>query len=158
VKLFDLLSRQRRFVYLVVSLTSAPAVGGAAAAVGDLPELTFSRITVVAEGSTLGARQVVFSITRPIEEAVSIVPGVTRVHSHSIRGGAEIQITFAPRTDMAYALQLVRARVNQVTVTCPPASTSRSSVSRRRSSHSLVQRRRRRPARCTTSRATKSSR
>ena len=59
--------------------------------------LEFSRITVVAQGSTLGVRQVVFSITRPLEEAVSIVPGVTRVRSHSIRGAVEMQITFAPR-------------------------------------------------------------
>ena len=52
------------------------------------PELNFSRITVVAEGSTLGARQVVFSIVRPLEEAISIVPGVPRVYSHEIRGAA----------------------------------------------------------------------
>src|SRR5256886_12233239 len=74
----------------------------------------------VAEGSTLGARQVVFSITRPIEEAVSVVPGVTRVRSHTIRGATEIAITFAPGTDMAYALQLVRARVGQVGGALPP--------------------------------------
>src|SRR5207245_2705477 len=84
------------------------------------PELQFSRITVVAQGSTLGARQVVFSVTRPLEEAISVVPGVTRVRSHTIRGAAEIQITFVPRTDMAYALQLVRARVNQVQGQLPP--------------------------------------
>ncbi|HEX9393757.1 MAG TPA: efflux RND transporter permease subunit [Gemmatimonadales bacterium] len=120
MKLFDWLSRQRRFVYLVVSLASAAGLWAAFTLPSAIyPELNFSRIIVVAEGSTLGARQVVFSITRPIEEAVSIVPGVTRVHSHSIRGGAEIQITFAPRTDMAYTLQLVRARVNQVTPELP---------------------------------------
>ena len=120
MKLFDVLARQRRFIYLVVALLSAAGVWAALQLPSAIyPELTFSRITVVAEGSTLGARQVVFSITRPIEEAVSIVPGVTRVHSHSIRGGAEIQVTFAPRTDMAYALQLVRARVNQVTGDLP---------------------------------------
>ncbi|PYP18414.1 MAG: AcrB/AcrD/AcrF family protein [Gemmatimonadetes bacterium] len=76
-------------------------------------------MTIVAEGSTLGARQVVFSITRPLEEAVSIVPGVTRVRSHSIRGASEISITFAPGTDMGYALQLVRARVSQVSGALP---------------------------------------
>jgi len=118
--LFDLLAAQRRFVYLLVALLSA---GGIYAALNlpsaIYPELAFPRILVVAEGSSLGARQMLFSVTRPIEEAVSIVPGVTRVHSHSIRGGAEIQITFAPRTDMAYALQLVRARVNQVTGDLP---------------------------------------
>ena len=78
------------------------------------PELNFARITVIAEGSTLGARQIVFSIVRPVEEAVSLVPGVTRVHSHAIRGAAEINVTFSPRTNMTEALQLVRARVAQV--------------------------------------------
>ncbi|HXI65581.1 MAG TPA: efflux RND transporter permease subunit, partial [Gemmatimonadales bacterium] len=121
MKLFDILSRQRRFVYLVVSVLSAAGVWAALALPSAIyPELQFSRIAVVAEGSSLGARQVVFSITRPLEEAVSIVPGVTRVRSHSIRGAAEIQITFASGTDMAYALQLVRARVNQVQGQFPP--------------------------------------
>src|SRR5436189_5326190 len=83
------------------------------------PELEFSRIKIVAQGSTLGARQVVFSVTRPLEEAVSVVPSVTRVQSHSIRGASETAITFAPRTDMAYALQLVRARVGQIQAGLP---------------------------------------
>ncbi|HEV2751499.1 MAG TPA: efflux RND transporter permease subunit [Gemmatimonadales bacterium] len=121
MNLFDVLSRQRRFVYLVVTVLSAAGVWAALALPSAIyPELQFSRVTVVAEGSSLGARQVVFSVTRPIEEAVSVVPGVTRVRSHSIRGAAEIQITFAPRTDMTYALQLVRARVNQVQSQLPP--------------------------------------
>ena len=119
--LFDILSRQRRFIYLVISLLSAGGVWAALQLPSAIyPELNFSRIAVVAEGSTLGARQVVFSVTRPLEEAVSVVPGVTRVRSHSIRGASELQITFAPTTDMAYVLQLVRARVTQVQGQLPP--------------------------------------
>ncbi len=110
-----MLSRQQRLVYLLVALLSAAGVWAALRLPSAIyPELRFSRITIVAQGSTLGARQVVFSVTRPIEEAVSIVPGVTRVRSHTIRGAAEISITFTPGTDMDRALQLVRARVNQV--------------------------------------------
>jgi CzcA family heavy metal efflux pump len=120
VRLFDVLSRQRRFVYLVVSLLSAAGIWAALALPSAIyPELRFSRIAVVAEGSTLGARQVVFSITRPIEEAVSIVPGVMRVQSRSIRGASQTAVTFTPRTDMALALQLVRARVNQIAADLP---------------------------------------
>ena len=119
--LFDVISRQRRFVYLLVALLSVAGVwAGLVLPSAIYPELNFSRIKIVAQGSTLGARQVVFSVTRPLEEAVSIVPGVTRVRSHSIRGASEIAITFAPSTDMGYALQLVRARVNQVQATFPP--------------------------------------
>ncbi|HEV8305068.1 MAG TPA: efflux RND transporter permease subunit [Gemmatimonadales bacterium] len=118
--LFDVLSRQRRFIYLVVALLSAAGIWAALALPSAIyPELNFSRVTIVAQGSALGARQVVFSITRPLEEAVSIVPGVTRVRSHSIRGASEISITFAPGTDMPSALQLVRARVNQVQEALP---------------------------------------
>ena len=65
------------------------------------------------------SRQVLFSVTRPIEEAISVVPGVTKVQSRSIRGGSETNITFAPQTDMTFALQQVQARVNQVRSTLP---------------------------------------
>ena len=120
MKLFDILSRQQRLVYLLVALLSAAGIWVATRLPSAIyPELRFSRITIVAQGSTLGARQVVFSITRPLEEAVSIVPGVTRVRSHSIRGASEISITFTPGTNMDQALQLVRARVNQVQSTLP---------------------------------------
>src|SRR5438093_7762636 len=119
--LFDVLSRQRRVVYLALALLSVAGLWAAFRLPSAIyPELLFPRIKIVAEGSTLGARQVVFSITRPLEEAVSIVPGVTRVQSHSIRGASEVAITFAPRTDMSYALQLVRARVSQIQSTLPP--------------------------------------
>jgi CzcA family heavy metal efflux pump len=119
--LFDLVAAQRRFTYLVVALLSAAGVWTAFRLASAIyPELTFSRITVVAQGTALGARQILFAVTRPIEEAVSIVPGVTRVQSRSIRGADEVTITFAPATDMAYALQQVQARVNQVRSQLPP--------------------------------------
>jgi len=118
--LFDLLAAQRRFVYLLVALLSA---GGLYAALrlpsAIYPELAFPRVLIVAQGSSLGARQMLFSVTRPIEEAVSIVPGVTRVRSRTIRGADEISVTFADNTDMIYALQQVQARVNQVQSSFP---------------------------------------
>jgi len=115
VKLFDVLVHQRRFIYLVTALLSAAGISSALRLPSAIyPELTFPRIAIVAQGSSLGVRQVVFSITRPIEEAVSVVPGVRRVRSKSIRGASEVSVWFAPATDMIYALQQVQARVNQV--------------------------------------------
>jgi multidrug efflux pump subunit AcrB len=106
---------QRRFVYLTVVLLCVAGVGAALRLPSAIyPELQFSRIAVIAEGSSLGARQVVFAITQPLEEAVGVVPGVTRVRSRSIRGASELTVTFSPSTDMAYALQQTQARVNQV--------------------------------------------
>jgi len=118
--LFDILSGQRRFVYLVVALLSI-AGGWAAATLPSAiyPELNFARVTIVATGTSLGARQQLFSVSRPIEEAVSIVPGVTRVRSRTIRGGTEINVDFSPTTEMLNALQEVRARVDQVVPDLP---------------------------------------
>jgi len=119
--LFDALASQRRFIYLAVALLSAAGAWSALRLPSAIyPELTFPRITIVAQGSSLGARQVVFAMTRPIEEAVSTVPGVVRVQSRSIRGASEVNITFAERTDLDYALQLVRTRVEQIRGDLPP--------------------------------------
>ena len=118
--LFAVLALQRRFIYMATLVLSAAGIWYATRLPSAIyPELTFSRITVVTEGSSLGARQVLFSITRPIEEAVSIVPGVTRVQSRSIRGGSETNVTFSSSTDMIYALQQVQARVNQIRGSLP---------------------------------------
>jgi len=69
-RLFDFLAEQRRFVYLAVAILTAAGIWTAFNLPSAIyPELTFSRITVVVEGSSLGARQVLFSITRPLEEA-----------------------------------------------------------------------------------------
>ena len=114
MSLFDTLVRQRRFIYMVVAILSVAGIWSALQLPSAIyPELLFPRITIVAQGSALGAQQVVFGVTRPLEEAVSVVPGVTRVDSKTIRGASQIDITFAPTTDMIYALQLVQARVNQ---------------------------------------------
>ena len=113
--LFDVLASQRLFIYLAVTLLSIAGIWSALKLPSAIyPELTFPRITIVAEGSSLGARQVVFAISRPIEEAVSIVPGVERVHSRSIRGSSEVNITFADGTEMTNALQLVRTRIEEI--------------------------------------------
>jgi len=120
VTLFDGLSRQRRLVYLLVVLASVAGVWAAATLPSAIyPELTFARVTIVATGTSLGARQQLFGVSRPTEEAVSIVPGVTRVRSRTIRGGTEINVDFSPNTEMLNALQEVRARVDQIVPDLP---------------------------------------
>jgi len=120
VKFFDLLSHQRRLIYLVVALLTTTGAWFALGLPSAIyPELQFHRIQVVVEGSALGARQMVFTVTRPVEEAISIVPGVVRVDSRTIRGAVETSVYFDPHTDMTQALSLTRARINQIEPTLP---------------------------------------
>jgi len=118
---FGFLTRQRRFIYLLVALLSA---GGIAAAFGlpssIYPELQFPRVTIVAQGTALGAQAQLFTVTRTLEEAVSVVPGLQRVRSRSIRGASELSLYFAPNTDMLQALQQVQSRVAEVRGELPP--------------------------------------
>ena len=121
MKLFDLLSAQRRFVYLAVAIASAVGIWTALSLPSAIyPELLFPRITIVAEGSALGSREIVFTIARPIEEAVTSVQGVRRVTSRSIRGSSELQLYFDERTDMQVALQQTQQRITQVRDALPP--------------------------------------
>ncbi|HEX3866616.1 MAG TPA: efflux RND transporter permease subunit, partial [Gemmatimonadaceae bacterium] len=119
--LFAVLSEQRRVIYMATAVLSGAGIWAAFQLPSAIyPELTFTRVTIVVEGSSLDARQVLFTVTRPIEEAIAIVPGVTRVQSRSIRAGSETNVTFAPKTDMTVALSRVQARVNQIRGTLPP--------------------------------------
>ena len=64
--LFGVLAEQRRFVYLAIAVLSGAGIWAALQLPSAIyPELEFSRITVVSQGSSLGARQVLFGITRP---------------------------------------------------------------------------------------------
>ncbi len=119
------LTAHRRAVYLVVALLSAAGIlAGLRIPAAIYPELRFARITIVAQGPALGARQMLFSVTRPIEEAVSIVPGVSRVESRTIRGGSETTVTFTGATEMSIALQQVQSRLAQVQPEFPDGTTT----------------------------------
>lgn len=120
--LFDVVSRQRRVLLLLIVAVSASGMWVALRMSSAIyPELVFPRIAVVATGSTLGARQMIFSVTRPLEEAVGVVPGVTRVRSRTIRGATELSVSFASKTDMLQALQQTQARVAEARSALPAA-------------------------------------
>ncbi len=64
------------------------------------------------------------AVTRPIEEAVGIVLGVTRVQAKTVRGASELSVFFAPETDMVQALNDVRARMAEVGAQLPPGTST----------------------------------
>ncbi len=89
-----------------IMLTSFP--------VAILPDVTFPRIKVIAEAGDRPSRMVEASITRRLEEAVATVPGVHKVRSLTERGATEVDIDFDWGVDIASALQLVTAKVDEV--------------------------------------------
>ena len=77
------------------------------------PEVVFLREQVVATAPGASGVVVMAGVTRPLEEAMSSVPGVERIRSRTIRGGAELSLFFAPGTDMVQAHSVVLSRLGE---------------------------------------------
>jgi len=118
-----IVSNQKRAVLLVIALLS---IGGLIALAriprALFPQTDFPRIIIVAENGVAPAQQTLVSVTRPIEEAMSGIPGIARIKSTTARGSAEIDLFFDWRTDVVQTLQVVQARVSQLAASLPPGA------------------------------------
>ena len=124
----NLVARARPYFGLIVLTTGLLTAFGIVSMLqmpsGIYPEVAFPRIVVIAQTPGLAVKDVEIAVTRPIEEATSIVLGVIRVRSKSVRGAAELSIDFAPDTDMIQALNDVRARMAEVGAQLPPGTST----------------------------------
>jgi len=91
--------------------------------VGIFPTVTFPIVKLIADAGEAPTAQMIPTVTRPLEEAVRHVPGVTSVHSITSRGSAELSVSFAWGTDMQIALQQVQSEANRVRGELPPDTT-----------------------------------
>jgi multidrug efflux pump subunit AcrB len=107
-------------VLTVVLLTAGGIYSALRMPSGVYPEVTFSRIGVVAKVPSLTVANMDVQVTQPLEQAVSTVSGVNRVRSKTIRGASELDIDFAPGTDMQRALTLTWNRIGAARSQLPP--------------------------------------
>src|SRR4051812_11894109 len=111
----NLASYARPYFGAVVLTAALLTAGGIYSATrmpsGVYPEVTFPRVAVVARVPDFDVTRMEVKVTRPLEEAVSTVPGVERVRSKTIRGGSELSLDFTPGTDMRRAETLTWNRI-----------------------------------------------
>jgi HAE1 family hydrophobic/amphiphilic exporter-1 len=89
-----------------------------------LPEIRYPSLTVQTEYPNTAPVDVENLVTRPLEEAVGVVPGLRKVHSISQAGVSQITLEFDWETAMDYAALDVREKIDLVTLpeeTLPPA-------------------------------------
>jgi CzcA family heavy metal efflux pump len=126
MNLGHLVDRQWRAVVVVMLLL---AFGGLIAMLyvplSLFPQTNFPRIIIVVENGEEPAQQMMITVTRPIEEAMAGMPGIARIKSLTARGAAEIDLFFDWRADIVQTLQMVQARVSQLTTTLPPTAVVR---------------------------------
>jgi len=79
-----------------------------------MPDITYPTLSVSTEYENASPEEVEDLITRPIEEAMSAVPGVEEVTSVSAEGSSKVRVTFAWGTDLDAAANDIRDRLDRV--------------------------------------------
>jgi len=81
---------------------------------GIYPEMVFPRVMVVAHVGQLAPDLVEAQVTRPLEEALAVVPGVRHVRARTIRGATELALQLTDDTDPLQAQNACQAAVDHV--------------------------------------------
>ena len=79
-----------------------------------MPELSYPTLTIRTQLSGAAPQEVEENVTRPLEEIVRTVEGVAGLESTSRAGQSDVVLRFAWDTDMDYAMQKVRERVELI--------------------------------------------
>ena len=101
----------RPILFLTISLALVGAYLAFRIPVAVFPNTDFPRIVIGVDNGVMPIDQMLVTITRPIEEAVNSVPGLTKVQSITSRGSAEVDLFFDWNSDMLLTLQRVDAVV-----------------------------------------------
>ena len=91
-------------------------VAGGRLPVDLLPDISYPSLTIRTDLPDAAPGDVEQFVTRPIEEAAGVVPGLTRLHSVSRPGQSEVTLEFATGTRMDLASLSVREKLDLVTL------------------------------------------
>ena len=86
------------------------------------PQVSFPRVRVSLDAGDRPAERMVIEVTRPVEEAVRAIPGVTGVRSTSSRGSADVDVDFDWGHDMVAAESQVNGSISRILSSLPPAT------------------------------------
>ncbi len=126
MKIAGLVSNQSRAVVVVIGLLCAAGLLAAfRLPIAIFPQTDFPRIVIIIDNGVVPAPQTLVAVTRPVEEAMNGIPGITRIRSNTSRGAAEIDLFFDWKTNILQSLQLVQARLSQLSSTLPPSASIR---------------------------------
>lgn len=110
----------RAMTIIVLSFALAGVVFTFRLPISIFPQTDFPRIVILVDNGITPVDIQMLRVTRPIEEAIRIVPGITTVRSVTARGSSEISVFFRWDVDILNALHLVQGRISQITPSLPP--------------------------------------
>ncbi len=113
-------ANRRAMILIVASFALAGSFFVFRLPISIFPQTDFPRIVILVDNGIAPVDVQLLTVTRPIEEAVRIVPGITNVRSTTSRGSTEISLFFRWDVDILNALHLVQGRISQITPSLPP--------------------------------------
>ena len=88
------------------------------------PQTDFPRVVIDIDNGVMPSDEMMATITRPIEEAVKEIQGVTKVRSTTSRGSGNVNVFFTWKTDMVQAELFVLSRLSQLRSSLPSTATT----------------------------------
>ncbi|HON92234.1 MAG TPA: efflux RND transporter permease subunit [Sedimentisphaerales bacterium] len=79
-----------------------------------MPDISYPTISISCRYENAGPEEIEELITRPIEQAMSAVPGVEELTSTSVEGQGSVRVTFTWGTDLDTAANDIRDRLDRV--------------------------------------------
>ncbi len=89
------------------------------------PQTDFPRVVILVDNGVMPGDEMMATITRPIEEAMKDIPGVTTIRSATGQGAAEVNVFFNWQVDMVQSELYVLGRLSQISSTLPATATTR---------------------------------
>ncbi|MCE3254813.1 MAG: AcrB/AcrD/AcrF family protein [Rickettsiaceae bacterium] len=77
------------------------------------PDIDIPTVFVSTTYSGAGPRQIETAVTKPLEDEISTIAGIKKLTSRSLQDTSQVIINFYQGTDMKYAEQQVRDKINQ---------------------------------------------
>ena len=110
----------KSIIFLIIMLALVGGYLAFSIPIAVFPSTNFPRIIIAVDNGVMPIDQMLVTITRPVEEAVSSVLGIEDVKSITSRGSAEIDLFFNWNVDMFQTLERVNAAIARVQPTLPP--------------------------------------
>ncbi|MDE1890959.1 MAG: efflux RND transporter permease subunit [Betaproteobacteria bacterium] len=113
---------RRSLFFLIVLLVLSGVYNSFTLPVALFPNIDFPRVEISVSSGDMTAEQMIFQVTKPVEEAIRLVPHVKDVRSKTTRGEAQVSVYFPWKTDMANATLEVNAAISRIMPTLPRGS------------------------------------
>ncbi len=107
----------RRPVFTIMLALIVIILGGIALVrlpIDLMPDISFPTLSISCSYENASPREIEELITRPIEQAMSAVPGVEEVSSISSEGSSNVRVSFSWGTDLDAAASDIRDRLDRV--------------------------------------------